>query len=113
MTLPRRKGYDTKALQVILYLRQLVLDIEKGGGAEIHSRVAWLQRYLLLTAVSSPKRKRSHKGRLFPASVVAYLEREFVDNEYPTTQEKKEIAIACDLKLTQVDNWFTNKRRRR
>lgn len=40
------------------------------------------------------------------------LRRSYQSNRYPTPQEKRELAKATGLSLTQVSNWFKNRRQR-
>lgn len=40
------------------------------------------------------------------------LNKAYIDNPYPTPREKYELAKITDLTVTQVSNWFKNKRQR-
>jgi len=56
-------------------------------------------------------RKRS---RLPPNSVAIFRNWLFnhLDSPYPSEDEKEELALKAGLRITQVNNWFTNARRR-
>jgi len=60
---------------------------------------------------SSSSRKRS---RLPPSSVAIFRHWLFnhLESPYPSEEEKEELAQKAGLRITQVNNWFTNARRR-
>lgn len=59
----------------------------------------------------SPNKKRS---RLPPSSVAIFRHWLFnhLESPYPSEEEKEELAHKAGLRITQVNNWFTNARRR-
>jgi hypothetical protein len=65
--------------------------------------------YLLIRSSATQKRAR------LPAHSVSTLKEWFFrhsDNPYPTEEEKEEFTRKLALTLLQVNNWFTNARRR-
>jgi len=65
---------------------------------------------------SSPNNQTDSKkrSRLPPRSVALFRQWLFnhLDSPYPSEEEKEELAQKAGLKITQVNNWFTNARRR-
>lgn len=55
-------------------------------------------------------------GRLHPQQICTLkhwmADREHWEKPYPTEAEKHELSRKCDLKLTQVSDWFRNERKR-
>lgn len=62
-------------------------------------------------SLDSPNKKRS---RLPPSSVAIFRHWLFnhLESPYPSEEEKEELAHKAGLRITQVNNWFTNARRR-
>ncbi|EPR77655.1 Homeobox protein [Spraguea lophii 42_110] len=54
----------------------------------------------------------SGKQRRFSKEVIEGLEASFERDNYPSDQEKVDLARRFKLSLKQVNNWFTNKRNR-
>lgn len=69
-----------------------------------------------LDSYSSPNNQSDSKkrSRLPPRSVALFRQWLFnhLDSPYPSEEEKEELAQKAGLKITQVNNWFTNARRR-
>jgi len=67
--------------------------------------------FLSSSSDNSNSRKRS---RLPPSSVAIFRHWLFnhLESPYPSEEEKEELAQKAGLRITQVNNWFTNARRR-
>jgi len=69
------------------------------------------QSNFLSSSSDNSSRKRS---RLPPSSVAIFRHWLFnhLESPYPSEEEKEELAQKAGLRITQVNNWFTNARRR-
>jgi hypothetical protein len=64
------------------------------------------------SGADSPNSKK--RSRLPPGSVAIFRHWLFnhLESPYPSEEEKEELAHKAGLRITQVNNWFTNARRR-
>jgi hypothetical protein len=65
-------------------------------------------------ALSSSNESSKKRSRLPPNSVAIFRHWLFnhLESPYPSEEEKEELAQKAGLRITQVNNWFTNARRR-
>lgn len=97
----------------------LMTPIKKKGGRHVD-----VVAVAVVTGIGKKKKQRGRsdsdappkkKKEFLPADAKAFLREwciENIDNPYPTEAEKLDVCIQTNLTLTQVNNWFTNWRKR-
>lgn len=109
--------FKQEALRVLQDCEHLLCSIDSNAYQRPHiSRVLDDISRLQRTFGRKP-RARVHRPRRFTLAagarrVLAEWVEKHMEDPYPTTEEKQEIASAAQLSLRQVNDWFTNYRKR-